>query len=134
MATGNQFPSKMILEKFDSTISINHTMQKLGDKHNINQIGIGIQYNLVGYLGKKHDDVLHKEILYAITITFEDSDALKTDEVANKRRVFIQEARKTFRDVGESRNGKELVLDDDALYKGMFELAYHKKNNENLFT
>jgi hypothetical protein len=133
MITDNQFPSKVIYERFDSTFGINHAIQKLGDKHKISQLGVAVRYNLVGYLGKKHDDVLHKGILYAITITIEDAEAFKKNGIVDKRRTFLQEAAKTFRIVGESRNGKKLILDEDAPYKGMFELAYNRKGKESSF-
>ncbi len=125
MAIYDQIPGKIILEKHDSCFGVISSMQRLGDKHKISEIGAGIQYGIVGFFGKKHSSTL-KQALYSITINFENSETSQADGISGKRLAFLQEAKNVFKSVGESKNGKKLVFDDDAPYKEMFELAYNK--------
>lgn len=124
MADGNRFPSKFIYEMFGNPIGVGNSIYRLGNKHKVNDIGIGITWTNVGFLSKKPTDISQRR-LYAITITF-DGNMPQADGIAEKRDLFMKEAAKVFKNVGESVQNGKIKIDEETPYNEMFKLAYKK--------
>ncbi|MBU3957652.1 MAG: hypothetical protein KKB25_01095 [Nanoarchaeota archaeon] len=120
----NQFPSKMIFERYGSNDAVLNSVNELKIKHNADDIGLKITPEKAGYLTRNSDS----KGFYAVTVEFS-GIAAKTSEIETKRRDFLEEAEKYFNNIGTSFNSKnisrnKLVINDGAPYEEMFKLAY----------